>query len=83
MDQRPGLSIAGALWTIAFASLVIWGFGRVGRSLIADSARYQALYDGAIAWLEGHGVSVAGLWSEHFNVGWLLRWASQVRAAAA
>ena len=63
---------------LAFASLVVWGFGRVGRSLIADSARYQALYDRAIAWLEGHGISVAGLWSEHFNVGWLLRWASQV-----
>ena len=63
---------------IAFASLVIWGCGRVGRSLIADSARYQALYDSAIAWLDGHGISVAGLWSEHFNVGWLLRWATQV-----
>jgi hypothetical protein len=24
-------------------------------------------------WLDGHGVSVAGLWAEHFNVGWLLR----------
>src|SRR5271166_5579590 len=53
---------------LAFASLVVWGFGRVGRSLIADSARYQALYDRAIAWLEGQGISVAGLWSEHFNV---------------
>lgn len=63
---------------IAFASLVAWGFGRVGVSLIADSARYQALYDSAIDWLEGHGISVAGLWSEHFNVGWLLRWAGQI-----
>jgi AI-2 transport protein TqsA len=63
---------------IAFASLVAWGFGRVGVSLIADSARYQALYDSAIDWLEGHGISVAGIWSEHFNVGWLLRWAGQI-----
>ncbi len=63
---------------IAFASLVAWGFGRVGLSLIADSARYQALYEAAIEWLERHGISVAGLWSEHFNVGWLLRWAGQV-----
>ena len=69
------LTVAACLF---FASLVVWGFGRVGRSLIADSARYQALYDSAIAWLEGHGVSAAGVWSEHFNVGWLLRWASQV-----
>ena len=41
---------------IAFASLVVWAFGRVGVSLIADAARYQALYDSAIDWLEGHGI---------------------------
>ena len=82
--RMPGLLALAITMTatvaacLAFASLVVWGFGRVGRSLIADSARYQALYDGAIAWLEGHGISVAGLWSEHFNVGWLLRWAGQV-----
>ncbi len=63
---------------LAFASLVVWGFGRVGRSLIADSSRYQALYDAAVAWLENHGVSAAGLWAEHFNVGWMLRWAQQI-----
>jgi AI-2 transport protein TqsA len=63
---------------LAFASLVVWGFGRVGRSLIADSARYQGLYDNTMAWLEGHGISVSGLWAQHFNVAWLLRWASQV-----
>lgn len=58
---------------LAFASLAAWGFGRVGRSLAADPTRYQALYDQVIAWLEGYGVSVAGLWAEHFNVRWLLR----------
>ena len=63
---------------IAFASLVAWGFGRVGRSIIADSGRYQAIYDAAVAWLDDRGVSVAGLWAEHFNVGWLLRSAQQV-----
>jgi AI-2 transport protein TqsA len=63
---------------IAFASLVVWGFGHVGVSLMADSARYQALYDNAINWLEERGVSVAGLWSEHFNVAWLLQWAGQI-----
>jgi predicted PurR-regulated permease PerM len=45
----------------------------VGRSLVADAARYQALYDTMVTWLDGHGVSVAGLWAEHFNVAWLLR----------
>src|ERR1700724_2091481 len=58
---------------LAFASLVIWGFSRVGRSLVADAARYQTLYDTLVTWLDGHGVSVAGLWAEHFNVAWLLR----------
>lgn len=58
---------------IAFASLTVWGFGRVGRSLATDTARYQALYDNVVTWLDGHGVSVAGLWAEHFNVVWMLR----------
>jgi AI-2 transport protein TqsA len=31
-----------------------------------------------VAWLEDRGVSVAGLWAEHFNTGWLLRAARQV-----
>jgi AI-2 transport protein TqsA len=58
---------------LAFASLAVWGFSRVGRSLVTDTARYQALYDSMVTWLDGHGVSIAGLWAEHFNVAWLLR----------
>src|SRR5215475_2033784 len=58
---------------LGFASLAIWGFGRVFRSIVADAERYQALYDNAVTWLDARGVSVAGLWAEHFNVGWLLR----------
>jgi AI-2 transport protein TqsA len=58
---------------LAFASLAAWGFGRVGRSLVADAARYQTLYETMVTWLDGHGVSVADLWAEHFNVTWLLR----------
>jgi AI-2 transport protein TqsA len=57
----------------AFASLAAWGFGRVGQSLVGDVTRYQALYATMVTWLDGHGISVAGLWAEHFNVGWLLR----------
>jgi AI-2 transport protein TqsA len=33
---------------LAFASLVVWGFGRVGRALMSDAARYQALYDNLV-----------------------------------
>ena len=63
---------------LGFASLAAWGFGRVGRSLVGDLPRYQALYSAAVTWLDGHGISVAGLWAEHFNVGWLLRATQQV-----
>ena len=63
---------------LVFASLAAWGFGRVGRSLIADSGRYQAIWDAVVAWLDGHGFSVAGLWAEHFNVSWMLRGAQQI-----
>ena len=66
------------LTMLVFASLVAWGFGRVGRSLIADSGRYQAIFNAAVAWLDGHGISAAGLWAEHFNVGWMLRGAQQI-----
>jgi predicted PurR-regulated permease PerM len=58
---------------LTFASLVVWGFGRVVRSIVANLARYQMLYDNSVTWLDAHGVSVAGLWAEHFNVQWLLR----------
>src|SRR6185312_15717477 len=63
---------------LGFASLAAWGFGRVGRSLAAELPRYQAFYAAMVTWLDGHGVSVAGLWAEHFNVGWLLRATQQV-----
>ena len=58
---------------LGFASLIVWGFGNVGHALIADAGRYQPLYDKAIEWLESRGISVAGLWAEHFNMSWVLR----------
>lgn len=58
---------------LVFASIVTWGFGRVGGRLIAESGRFQAVYEQVTVWLEGHGIAVAGLWSEHFNVRWLIR----------
>src|SRR5690349_11050189 len=58
---------------LVFASLATWGFGRIARALIADAARFQAIYLQAAEWLETHGIVVAALWAEHFNVGWLLR----------
>ena len=45
---------------------------------MSDAARYQALYDNLVTWLDSHGISVAGLWAEHFNVRWLLTKAQYV-----
>ena len=58
---------------MVFASIVTWGFSRVGGRLVSESGRFQTLYEQLTLWLEGHGVAAAGLWSEHFNVGWLIR----------
>ena len=53
---------------LVFGWLVAWAFGRVGRWTVAEAARFQALYDQASLWLEGHGIAMAGIWSDHFNV---------------
>src|SRR4029077_21200196 len=63
---------------IAFASLVAWAFGRVGVSLLADAARSETLYARASDGLDERGISVAGLWSEHYTVSWLVHWAGQI-----
>jgi AI-2 transport protein TqsA len=57
----------------AFASLTAWGFSRAVRYVLNDAARFQALYGQMSDWLEGHGIILAGLWAEHFNVTWLIR----------
>ena len=57
---------------VAFGWLLAWGMGRVGRWLVTDAGRLQQLYGQAAAWLEGHGIAVVGLWSEHFNMRWLM-----------
>ncbi len=57
---------------LGFAWMIAWGFGRVVRAIIADVPRFQSLYDQAAAWLESHGIVIAGIWSEHFNLRWLI-----------
>jgi len=76
MPQMLALAIVFlviAVTMILFASVMTWSFSRIGRSLIADSGRFQALYNQLAEWLEGHGVAVAGVVAEHFNVGRLVR----------
>lgn len=76
LPQLVALAIV-VVFTVAvfaiFGSTVAWGFGRIGRSLIAEAPRFQMLYDQAAAWLETHGVAVNGLWAEHFDMRWLVR----------
>lgn len=57
----------------ALATLIGWGFSRAAHWLIADSARFQAMYVQANEWLEGHGIVLAGLFGDMFNVSWLAR----------
>lgn len=57
---------------VGFASIIVWGIGRVGRWILANLDRFQLLYDRNAAWLEDHGVAVAGIWAEHFSVGWMV-----------
>jgi predicted PurR-regulated permease PerM len=64
-----------------FVSIVVWGFGRVGRYVVTEAAHFQALYGHAVGWLEQHGIVVASLWAEHFSMSWLIRLFQQVLSA--
>jgi AI-2 transport protein TqsA len=63
---------------LVFGSMTTWGFSRVGRALIADAARFQAIYEQINVWLEGHGIAMVGLLTEHFNVAWIVRAVQEV-----
>jgi len=54
-------------------SLVVWGVSRVAGWLLANGARFQALYDLKADWLAQHDIYIGQLAMEHFNVGWMLR----------
>ena len=56
----------------ALATLIGWGFGRAARWLLADFARFQAMYQQAAAWLEGHGFVITGVFGEVFNGSWVV-----------
>lgn len=76
LPQLVALAIVITITVVAFfvfTSIVAWGFGRVGRSLVAETQYFQSLYEQAALWLEGHGIVIAGLWSEHFDVRWFVR----------
>ncbi|MFT3730487.1 MAG: AI-2E family transporter [Hyphomicrobium sp.] len=85
LQNRMPRLIALALTTTAivvvistFALLLAWAAGRVGRFVVSDVARLQALYGSMAAWLQSHGIEIAGIWSSYFNVDQLLRLAQEV-----
>jgi predicted PurR-regulated permease PerM len=57
----------------ALGSMITWSFTRVGQYVVGDAARFQSHYTQLANWLEGHGIVLASVWAEHFNVSWLLR----------
>lgn len=76
MPQLVALAIVvtSTVAVIAVFGLIVgWGFGRIGRSLVADAPRFQLLYDQMVAWLEMKGIAVSGLWAQHFDTRWVVR----------
>lgn len=65
--------VAVAVVLTGLGTMIGWGFGRAARWLIADSARFQAMYQEATVWLEGHGFAVTGVFSDVFSTSWMIR----------
>lgn len=72
--------LATIMFIVVFTSTIGWGFGRVARYIVNDASQFQLLYSRTAMWLEEHGIVIAGLWAEHFNVGWLIRLFQQITA---
>jgi len=58
--------------------LVVWAFGTVGRWLIENAPRFQALYVEWNDWLADRGILVTNLLVENFSAGWLIRGVQEV-----
>ncbi|ACA15347.1 protein of unknown function UPF0118 [Methylobacterium sp. 4-46] len=65
--------LATLIVVTAFGSLTAWAFGRTVRYVVNDAPHLQAVYLQLSDWLETHGVVLAGLFAEHFDVRWLIR----------
>jgi AI-2 transport protein TqsA len=53
--------------------LIVWAFSTVGRWLIDNALRFQALDVQWTDWLEEHGILVTSFLVENFNASWLIR----------
>lgn len=64
-----------ALAFLAFASITSWGFGRIVRTSVTDAMRFQMLYNEFAQWLDGYGIAIDGVLSDHLNATSALRMA--------
>jgi predicted PurR-regulated permease PerM len=62
----------------ALLSLMIWGFGGAAQWLFENAARFQVFYASLADWLESHDLYVASLFTDYFNITWLVRLVQQV-----
>ncbi|WP_290544065.1 AI-2E family transporter [Aestuariivirga sp.] len=75
------ITTVATLVCIAFLLLLFaWGIGVIGQWLVGNAARFQAIYQAAAVWLEGHGVLLAGALSDTFNMGWVVRFVQSLAA---
>lgn len=54
-------------------SLTVWGFTRAGQWMLGNASRFQELYLLKAQWLESHGIVLAGVFANQFDVNWLVR----------
>ncbi len=75
IPRLVALAVSVLLLVVAFsgfASLIIWAFSRVGRWILINLSRFQAISNQMIVWLEEQGIAVASLWADHFNISWIV-----------
>lgn len=58
---------------LVFASTVGWSLSAIAEWLINNAQRFQSFYVQLTEWLEEHGILVAGVLAERFDVMWLVR----------
>ena len=63
-----------------FASMVAWGFSVIGQWMVANAARFQAVYVSWADWLEQHDIFIGAMIAERFDMMWLVRVFHEVAA---
>ncbi len=61
-----------AVLLVGFGWLTAWASSQAARRILMDGPKFQILYSQLHNWLEMHGVSIAALWIENFNMSWAL-----------